>query len=195
MRYLLAPLLALCLITNASAQVSQEDLFESVCRVRSSDGKEAGIGTGFVFADNETTSYIMTCYHVVEENPTTVQFQREGFMSKEVPVEIVFKSYDPGKRDLAILAFDKSKLSGYSPRVLPLAGERDVNFGDHKMFTVGQLCSSVLSLHKMLDYTLVHLLRLVDRVAPLLELSQVPESILQSVSSDGTTQKHTRDEQ
>lgn len=79
----------------------------------------------------------MTCYHVVEENPTTVQFQREGFMSKEVPVEIVFKSYDPGKRDLAILAFDKSKLSGYSPRVLPLAGERDVNFGDHKMFTVG----------------------------------------------------------
>lgn len=137
MRFLLAPLLALCLTLNASAQVSQEDLFNSVCRVRSSDGKEAGIGSGFVFADDENTSYIMTCYHVVEENPTTVQFQRDGFMSEAVPVEVVFKSYDPGKRDLAILALDKSKLKGYSPAVLPLAGERDVNFGEHKMYTVG----------------------------------------------------------
>jgi len=137
MRFLLAPLLALCLISNVSAQVSQEDLFNSVCRVRSSDGNNAGIGSGFVFADNETTSYIMTCYHVVEENPTTVQFQRDGFMSDAIPVDVVFKSYDPGKRDLAILALDKSKLGKNIPTVLPLAGERAVNFGEHKMFTLG----------------------------------------------------------
>jgi hypothetical protein len=132
MRLLLAPLLALCLITNASAQVSQDDLFYTVARISTS----SGVGSGFVFAEDDTTSYIMTCYHVVKEEQASVQFQREGFMGPVVQVETVYKSYNPGKRDLAILALDKSKLNGYSPMVLPLADE-NVIYDGHKIYTIG----------------------------------------------------------
>jgi len=132
MRILLASILALCLTNNAVAQVSQDDLFSTVARIST----RSGVGSGFVFADDETTSYIMTCYHVVKEEQASVQFQREGFMGPVVQVETVYKSYNPGKRDLAILALDKSKLNGYSPVVLPLADE-NVIYDGHKIYTIG----------------------------------------------------------
>lgn len=151
MRFLLAPFLALCLITNASAQVSQEDtanivvgqeqLFDAVCRVETPGEKGLDVGSGFVFAEDDATSYIMTCYHVVTDKPVKVRFQRDGFMSEPIPVEVVYKSYDPYKRDLAILALQKSKLK-VAPRVLPLYSE-NVNYNSPKIWTLGHAGGSL----------------------------------------------------
>lgn len=166
MRFLLAPLLALCLTLNASAQVSQEDLFDTVCRITSTDGREKGYGSGFVFAEDETTSYIMTCYHVVKENGVTVQFQRDGFMSDPVPVETVYKSYAAGKRDLAILALEKKKLGGLAPKVLPLY--ENVNYDSSTIYTVGHAGTS---LHPSMFVGTIH-----ARTEPGLHFSPPPKS-------------------
>lgn len=131
--------MALCLITNVSAQVSQEDLFDTVCRIKTEDG----VGSGWVFEETETTSYIMTCFHVVENSQATVQFQRDGFMSEAVPVETVYKSFDPYKRDLAILALEKKKLGGLVPKVLPLLSNDNVNWDTPTIYTVGHANGSV----------------------------------------------------
>lgn len=70
---------------------------DAVVKIHSS--VNANFGTGFVFKNTESSSFILTCGHVIKSIETSL-------LANEKPAEIIYSAYESGL-DLAVLKADK----------------------------------------------------------------------------------------
>jgi len=117
MRYLYAiALLALLLLPKS---LYARDLYEAVCRISATIGRETGTGTGTVFSKNGQVAHILTNAHVVDRaKVVSVEFWREGHPSPKVNGRVIWRQMAQHYRDMAIVEVG---LDIVQPHVIPLA--------------------------------------------------------------------------
>ncbi len=130
--------------TKKTNIITSDEIKTSVVRIRSK-GKQ---GSGFVvgISDNNDRAYIITVYHVVEEDSKPMV---EFFGDKELKAEII-DSETQGKNGLVLLSV-KGQISN---NIIPLYlnKERNLKFGD-EVYTFGFPIHGIPWAHSVLRYS------------------------------------------
>lgn len=114
-------ILALLLFSSSCFAIGLQD---AACRVRASLGRGgAGLGSGTVVKEDETSYYVLTNAHVVQGGMSfSVQFFRNGQFTVHIPAQVVFSKLSKEQGiDFAVLQIAKQSLQGLKLRVIPMA--------------------------------------------------------------------------
>lgn len=115
----------------AERATNDQEVYNSCCRVYS--GSYAGSGTAF--SENGGYIYILTNFHVCQNNDAKVQFFAVGEACPEIPAENVARGYNEEKSiDFVIL---RVKSSGYVKNFVPFWKAADGNRLEEKTAIIG----------------------------------------------------------
>lgn len=128
MKYLMSLALILLVSNVYAAPLTMEESSKAACRVNVYKYFGKSLGSGTVIMDKGNNYYILTNGHVINEHTrVTVQFTVDGYMSTEVPAEVIWEYYvKDTSLDAGLLKINKRDMKGYVPTVIPLAPQNIV---------------------------------------------------------------------
>lgn len=118
---MVAVLVAAGCVGSAAMAATLDGPFEATCRITNPQRER---GTGVVFEVGNGLVYVLTCGHVVGDNPhVQLEFWRAGHQSPAFAGAVQSKSTTA---DAAIVTVPLARFGGVSPRVIPLAARGTV---------------------------------------------------------------------